>query len=161
VLRAIPASYRCGLARHGSTEDEGEHIMMKQLNRIIGIAGALAIVGASLVVLRDNDIDDGKMYARIAPPAQDALVQSIDLTHITSFRYLNEHTLEVADETGKNFKMELMLDCPGLKDAKDFSLVTDSYRNFDKFTAIGVNGNICTFKDFSPLPAGPLPTPAT
>ena len=118
--------------------------MMKQLNRIIGIAGALAIVGASLVVLRDNDIDDGKMYARIAPPAQDALVQSIDLTHITSFRYLNEHTLEVADETGKNFKMELMLDCPGLKDAKDFSLVTDSYRNFDKFTAIGVNGNICT-----------------
>jgi len=161
VLRAIPASYRGGLARHGSTEDEGEHIMMKQLNRIIGIAGALAIVGASLVVLRDNDIDDGKMYARIAPPAQDALVQSIDLTHITSFRYLNEHTLEVADETGKNFKMELMLDCPGLKDAKDFSLVTDSYRNFDKFTAIGVNGNICTFKDFSPLPAGPLPTPAS
>ena len=135
--------------------------MMKQLNRIIGIAGALAIVAASLVVLRDNDIDDGKMYARIAPPAQDALVQSIDLTHITSFRYVNEHTLEVADETGKNFKMELMLDCPGLKDAKDFSLVTDSYRNFDKFTAIGVNGNICTFKDFSPLPAGPLPTPAS
>jgi hypothetical protein len=161
VLRAIPANYRGGLARHASAIDEGEHIMMKQLNRIIGIAGALAIVAASLVVLRDNDIDDGKMYARIAPPAQDALVQSIDLTHITSFRYVNEHTLEVADETGKNFKMELMLDCPGLKDAKDFSLVTDSYRNFDKFTAIGVNGNICTFKDFSPLPAGPLPTPAS
>ena len=157
----MPANYRDGLARLAASKDEGEHIMMKNLNRIIGIAGALAIIGASLVVLRDNDAEDGAMYARIAPPAQDALVQSIDLTHITSFRYLNEHTLEVADETGKNFKMELMLDCPGLKDAKDFSLVTDSYRNFDKFTAIGVNGNICTFKDFSPLPAGPLPTPAT
>ena len=50
--------------------------MMKNLNRIIGIAGALAIIGASLVALRDNDAEDGAMYARIAPPAQDSLVQA-------------------------------------------------------------------------------------
>jgi hypothetical protein len=112
------------------------------------------------MVLRINDDDDAAMYAHIAPPAKDALVQSVDLTHITSFRYVNDHTLEVADETGKNFKMELTEDCPGLKGAKDFSLVTESYRNFDRFTAIGVKGSICTFKDFSPLPPGALPTPA-
>ncbi len=135
--------------------------MMKHVNQIVGIAGALAIVGASLVVLGDNDVEDGKMYALIAPPAQDSMVQAIDLTHITSFRYVNEHTLDVDDETGKNFKMELMLDCPGLKDAKDFSLVTERFRNFDKFTAIGVNGNICTFKDFSPLPTGALAPPTS
>ena len=135
--------------------------MLTNLNRIIGVAGAVAIVGAALWVLKVNDAEDGAYYAHIAPPAKDALVQNIDLSHITSFRYVDDHTLEVADEAGKNFKMELTEACPGLKDAKSFSLVTESYRNFDRFTAIGVNGSICTFKDFAPLPAGALAAPTS
>ena len=57
--------------------------------------------------------------------------------------------------------MELTEDCPGLKDAKDFSLVTEGYRDFDRFTAIGVNGSICTFKDFSPMAASAMSIPAS
>ena len=135
--------------------------MSNNLHRIVGVTGTLAIVAASVMFFRINDAEDGAHYARIAPPARDALVQNIDLTHITSFRYVDDHTLEVADETGKNFKMELTQDCPGLKDARDFSLVTESYRNFDRFTAIAVRGGICTFKDFAPLPPGALTTPAS
>jgi hypothetical protein len=128
--------------------------MLTNLNQVIGIVGALAIVGSGYMVFHKADVEDGLIYAHIAPPAKDALVQSVDLTHIAGFRYLDDHTLEVTDEMGKNFKMELTEACPGLKDARDFSLVTQSYRDFDRFTAIGVKGNICTFKDFAPLPAG-------
>ena len=121
------------------------------LDRVVGIAGALAIVSAGFMIFHEADVEDGVKAAHIAPPAKDALVQSIDLSQIASFRYVDERTLEVTDETGKNFKMELTEPCPGLKGASDFSLVTESYRNFDRFTAIGVRGSICTFKDFAPL----------
>jgi len=136
----------------------GEDIMLTALNRIIGIAGALALVGASYMVFHGDDFSTG---AHIAPPASDALVQAIDLTHIAGFRYVDDHTLEVTDEMGKNFKMELTEPCPGLKDAKDFSLVTESYRDFDRFTAIGVKGSICTFRDFAPLDTGATAKPAS
>jgi hypothetical protein len=135
--------------------------MLTNLNRIVGIAGALAIVAAGFMMFHEADVADGAMLAHIAPPASDALVQAIDLTHIAGFRYVDDHTLEVTDETGKNFKMELTEPCPGLKDAKDFSLVTESYRNFDRFTAIGVKGSICTFKDFAPLAAGASASPVS
>ena len=128
--------------------------MLTKLNRITGLAGAVAIVMAGYLWFHAQDVAEGAILAHIAPPASDALVQAVDLTHIAGFRYVDDHTLEVTDEMGKNFKMELTEPCPGLKDAKDFSLVTESYRDFDRFTAIGVKGSICTFKDFAPLTAG-------
>jgi hypothetical protein len=128
--------------------------MLTKLNRISGLAGAVAIVMAGYLWFHAQDIAEGAILAHIAPPASDALVQAVDLTHIAGFRYVDDHTLEVTDEMGKNFKMELTEPCPGLKGAKDFSLVTESYRDFDRFTAIGVKGSICTFKDFAPLTAG-------
>ncbi|HEV7606411.1 MAG TPA: DUF6491 family protein [Steroidobacteraceae bacterium] len=135
--------------------------MFMNLDRVIGLAGALAIVSAGLVVFHEADVEDGVKAAHIAPPAKDALVQALDLSHIAGFRYVDDRTLEVTDETGKNFKMELTEPCPGLEHASDFSLVTESYRNFDRFTAIGVKGSICTFKDFAPLPVGAFLNPAS
>jgi hypothetical protein len=135
--------------------------MFMNLDRVIGIAGALAIVGAGFMMFQDADVVDGVRAAHVAPPASDALVQSIDLSHIAGFRYVNDRTLDVTDEKGQNFKMELTEPCPGLKDARDFSLVTESYRNFDRFTAIGVKGSICTFKDFAPQPLGASLAPAS
>jgi hypothetical protein len=134
--------------------------MLTPLNRFVAIAGSLAVVLAIFLGFRAVDEQERAELAHIAPPAGDALVQAVDLTHIAGFRYVNDHTLEVTDEHGKNFKMELTEACPGLQDAKEFSLVTESYRNLDKFTAIGVKGSICTFKDFSPIPAGAPSTPA-
>jgi len=127
--------------------------MIFNLDRVIGVAGMLAIVGASIMMFRENDVEDGVRAAHIAPPARDALVQSIDLKHIAGFRYVDDRTLVVSDEAGKEFKMELTEPCPALNEAKDFSMVTESYRDLDRFTAIGVNGSICTFKDFAPMPA--------
>ena len=121
------------------------------LDRIVGIAGALAIVTGGFMIFHETDVTDGATVPHIAPPARDALVQSIDLKRIAGFQYVDDRTLKVTDEMGKNFRMELTEPCPGLKDARDFSLVTESYRNFDRFTAIGVKGSICTFKDFAPL----------
>jgi hypothetical protein len=128
--------------------------MLTKLNRITAVAGALAIVAAGYTWFHAQDVAEAAILAHIAPPASDALVQAVDLTHIAGFRYVDDHTLEVTDEMGKNFKMELTEPCPGLKEATDFSLVTESYRDFDRFTAIGVKGSICTFKDFAPLEAG-------
>ena len=125
--------------------------MVMNMDRVIGIAGMLAIVSVSIMMFRENDVEDGIHAAHIAPPARDALVQSIDLKHIAGFRYVDDSTLVVKDETGKDFKMELTEPCPELSEAKDFSMVTESYRDLDRFTAIGVNGSICTFKDFAPL----------
>jgi len=135
--------------------------MLTPFNRFVGIAGSLAMVVGGYAAIRATETQDRAQMAHVAPPAGDAIVQSIDLTHIAGFRYVNDRTLEVTDETGKNYKMELTEPCPGLKDAREFSLVTESYRNLDRFTAIGVKGSICTFKDFSPLAKGALSTPAS
>jgi len=129
--------------------------MLTNLNRVIGLAGAIAIIGAGYVILNDAD------GAYIAPPARDALVQAVDLTRIAGFRYVDDHTLDVTDELGNEFKMALTAACPGLKDARTFSLVTENYRDFDRFTAIAVKGNVCTFKDFAPLAASGPSTPAS
>jgi hypothetical protein len=103
------------------------------------------------MALRDNDAEMERCM-RIAPPAQDALVRTIDLTHITN-SYVNEHTLEVADETGRTGR--LMLDCPGLKDARTFrwlrrlSEFRQVHRDRRKRQHLHVQGP-------SPLPAGAL-----
>lgn len=115
--------------------------------RILGVVAAVGIVSSALLGFR---LAEARMLSGVALPAQDALVQSVDLTQIAHFRYMNDRTLEVSDGGGRRFKMELTEACPGLKDARDFSLVTESYRDLDRFTAIAVEGRICTFKDFAP-----------
>ena len=127
------------------------------LNRAVGIAGALSILAAAGLVLYHFEEKTVPEWAHEAPPASDALEQAVDLTRITQFHYVNDRTLEITDDLGRHFKMELTEACPGLAEAKDFSLVTDGYRNLDRFTAIGVKGSICTFKDFAPMSKAETP----
>lgn len=122
------------------------------LNRWVGGLAAVSVTAAILMGIRLTDREDAVKAGYIAPPAQDALVQSVDLAHIDGFRYINDHLLDVADEHGKHFKMELTEDCPDLAKARDFSLVTDGYRDMDRFTGIAVNGHVCTFRDFAEKP---------
>ena len=46
----------------------------------------------------------------------------------------------VTDELGNRFAMKFTAPCPEFRTAKDFSLVTESYRNLDRFTAASVGG---------------------
>jgi hypothetical protein len=118
-----------------------------------GLLGAVAAVGisaASVLFLQLNDEEDGRELAKLAPPARDALVQPVDLTRIAGFRYVDDRTIEVTDTLGRDFRVEFTDSCPGLKDAKDFALVTESYRDLDRFTGIALQGRICTFNDFAP-----------
>jgi hypothetical protein len=119
--------------------------------RVLGGVAAVAIVAAVVFGFR---LADARVLSSVAPPAQDALVQSVDLSEISHFQYVDDRTLDVIDGNGKRYKMELTEDCPGLKDAHDFSLVTESFRDLDRFTAIAVEGRVCTFKDFAPRPGG-------
>jgi hypothetical protein len=114
-----------------------------------GLAVA-AIAVAVVLAVRLTDREDAAQWAHIPPPAQDALTQAVDLKGISSFRYVNDKMFEVTDDTGRKYNMEFTEACPGLKSARDFSLVTESYRDMDRFTGIGLGGRICTFKDFSP-----------
>ena len=124
--------------------------MLTPFNKIIvGLAvvaiGAVVILGVGI-----SDREDGENLGLVPKPALGSLTQAIDLNRIASFHYVSDSVLEVADDSGKKFNMEFIDPCPGLKTAKDFSLVTESYRDMDRFTGIGLNGRICTFKDFSP-----------
>ena len=124
--------------------------MLSPVNRIIA-AVAVAAIGTSVVLgARVADREDAAQWGPMPRPAQDALTQKVDLNRIASFRYVDDRVLEVTDESGKKYNMEFTESCPGLKDAKNFSLVTESYRDMDRFTGIGLQGRICTFKDFSP-----------
>ncbi len=124
--------------------------MLSPLNRVIAIV-AIAAIGTSVVLAaRLSDREDTAQWAHVPRPAQDALTRSIDLNHIASFRYVGDKMLEVTDESGKKYNMEFTESCPGLKDARSFSLVTENYRDMDRFTGIALLGRICTFKDFSP-----------
>ena len=91
-----------------------------------------------------------RQWGHVPLPAQDALTQAVDLNRIAGFHYVSDTMLEVEDESGKKYNMEFTEPCPGLQGAKDFSMVTESYRDLDRFTGIAVQGKICTFKDFSP-----------
>jgi hypothetical protein len=117
---------------------------------VLGALAALAISAASVLFLQLNDEEDARELASIAPPARDAMVQPVDLTRIAGFRYVDERTIEVTDTRGRDFRIQFTDNCPGLKDASDFSLVTESYHDLDRFTGIAVQGRICTFNDFAP-----------
>ena len=135
--------------------------MMSQINRIIGIFGTVALAVSAFLFFHRAEQQDLQQWGIIPPPARDAIVQSLDLARIASFRYADDHTLEVTDDAGKNFRMELTQACPGLKGATDFSLVTENSRDLDRFTAIAIKGAVCTFKDFSPLVATSATPPAS
>jgi hypothetical protein len=124
--------------------------MVIPLNRVMAGVAVLAIAAAVTLGIRLVEAQDAAQLAHIAPFAEDALTQSVDLNRIAGFRYVNDRMFEVTDEVGRKYKMEFTEACPGLKDAKDFSLVTESYRDMDRFTGIALQGRICTFKDFSP-----------
>jgi hypothetical protein len=116
------------------------------------IAAALAVLGlvstAVFGSLYVSDHDEAR-WAGIAPPAQDALTQSLDLNRIAGFHYVDDSHVQITDELGHQFSMTFTAACPEFRTAKDFSLITEGYRNMDRFTAVGVEGHICTFKDFA------------
>lgn len=124
--------------------------MLIPINRIVAGIAVLAIGVAVTLGLRVVDAQDAAQLVHATPFAEDALTQSVDLNRIAGFRYVNDRMLEVTDETGQAYNMQFTEACPGLKDAKDFSLVTGSFRDMDRFTGIALQGRICTFKDFSP-----------
>jgi hypothetical protein len=93
--------------------------------------------------------DDPRAHWPQVPPAEDALTQSLDLNSISTFRYVNDSYVVVTDEVGNRFAMKFTAPCPEFRTAQDFSLVTDSYRDLDRFTAAFVGGRVCTFKDFA------------
>ena|SRR5215510_1334720 len=115
---------------------------------VFAIAGAGLVSTAVFASLYTLDHEE-KVWAGMAPPAQDALTQSLDLNQIAGFHYVDDSTVEVTDEMGHAFAMKFTTPCPEFRSAKDFSLVTESYRNMDRFTAASVRGHTCTFKDFA------------
>lgn len=119
-------------------------------NRLVS-AAAVVVIGAIAIASFGTASDrDFARWRPIPPPAEDALTEAVDLNRIAGFRYINDRELEVTDEAGHKYHMKFTQDCPPLKDMKDFSLVTESFHDMDRFTGIGVKGQICTFKDFSP-----------
>ncbi len=123
--------------------------MLSPLNKVMAVIAVAAIAATVALSVRLSDREDAA-YWHVPQPARDSLTRAVDLNRIASFRYVDDKVMEVTDESGKKYKMEFTESCPGLKDTKEFSLVTESYRDMDRFTGIGLQGRICTFKDFSP-----------
>jgi len=117
-------------------------------NRILTAFAVLGLVSTGALGFH-YAIDDDPGWPDKAPPAEDALTQSLDLERIDGFRYVDDKDVEVTDDLGHHFAMKFTAACPEFKTAKDFSLVTESYRNMDRFTAASVAGHTCTFKDFA------------
>jgi hypothetical protein len=118
-------------------------------SRIIAAVAVLGLLSTAVFgSLYVSDQDEAR-WAGIAPPAQDALTQSLDLDRIASFQYLDDAHVRVTDERGHKFAMTFTTPCPEFRSAKDFSLITEGFRNMDRFTAVGVAGHICTFRDFA------------
>ena len=124
--------------------------MLSPLNRVVVVIAVVVLGAAVLLGVRLTDREDAATLGHLPLPAQGSLTQALDLNRIASFHYVTDSVLEVIDDSGKKYNMEFTEACPGLKDATDFSLVTESYRDMDRFTGIGLRGRICTFKDFSP-----------
>ena len=118
-------------------------------SRIVAAVAVLGLVSTAVFgSLYVSDHDEAR-WAGIAPPAQDALTQSLDLNRIASFRYVDDGHVEGTDELGHKFSMTFTAPCPQFRTAKDFSLITEGFRNMDRFTAVSVAGHDCTFKDFA------------
>lgn len=118
-------------------------------NRIVTAIAVAGLVGFGVMMFVYSFDDAGAHWPQVVPPAQDALTQSLDLNSIADFRYVDDSQVEVTDELGHRFAMKFTTACPEFKTARDFSLVTESFRNLDRFTAASVGGRTCTFKDFA------------
>jgi len=126
---------------------------MAIVSRVLGGVAAAAILAALFLWMKVGEYQEGRAIA--AMTAEDALVQGTDLARIARFRYRDDRTLDVTDDTGREFELRFVAACPGLKGATDFSMVTESYRDLDRFTGIVIDGQLCRFKDFAPhIPAG-------
>jgi len=115
----------------------------------MALASAVILMVASGAWGFVHAFDDDHPSWPVSPPAQDALTQSLDLERIAEFRYVDDSDVVVTDELGHVFAMKFTAPCPEFKAARDFSLVTESFRNLDRFTAVSVGGHTCTFRDFA------------
>ncbi|MCB1623746.1 MAG: hypothetical protein KDI32_04110 [Pseudomonadales bacterium] len=122
---------------------------MNALNRVVAAIAILAVCGLVVAGAQLVNKQDARRSVEIAPAAEDTLVQSADLTQIVSFRYINDHTLEVKDDRGRPFTMEFTAKCDGLEKAKSFSLITHRFNDLDRFDGIAIAGHICNFKKFA------------
>ncbi|MEJ0100069.1 MAG: hypothetical protein WDO12_10130 [Pseudomonadota bacterium] len=120
---------------------------MFRTTEILAGVGALGIAGCAILGLALLDARQSSALEHLQ--AQDALEQGTDLNRIVSFKYVDERTLSIIDEKGAEYRMQFVAPCPGLKEAKDFSMATESYRNMDRFNGIVLNGQYCAFKDFA------------
>ncbi len=120
--------------------------MFRKTEVLAGI-GALGIAGCAILGLALLDARETSALEHLQ--AQDALVQGTDLNRIVSFKYVDDRTLSVVDEKGAEYRMQFVAACPGLKDAKDFSMATESWRNLDRFNGIVLDGHYCAFRDFA------------
>ncbi len=118
-------------------------------SRIVTAVAVAALMVAGVLGFLYAFDDESAHWPQGVPPAQDAMTQSLDLNSIADFRYVNDSYVEVTDELGHRFAMKFTAPCPEFRRARDFSLVTESFRNLDRFTAASVGGRICTFKDFA------------
>jgi hypothetical protein len=118
-------------------------------SRIIAAVAVLGLLSTGVFGSLYVSEGDEARWAGLAPSAQDALTQSLDLNHIASFHYVDDRHVQVTDELGHKFAMMFTAPCPEFRSAQDFSLITEGFRNMDRFTAVGVAGHICTFKNFA------------
>jgi hypothetical protein len=116
-------------------------------NRIVSVVAVAGLMGSATLGFLYTFENPAPLA--VAPPAEDALTQALDLQRIDGFRYVDDKDVEVTDDLGHHFAMKFTTACPEFKTAKNFSLVTESYRNMDRFTAVSVAGHTCTFKDFA------------
>lgn len=118
-------------------------------SRIMAAVAVLGLVSTGVFGSLYVSEGDEARWAGLAPPAQDALTQSLDLNRIASFHYVDDGHVQVIDELGHKFAMTFTAPCPEFRSAKDFSLITEGFHNLDRFTAVGVAGHICTFEDIA------------
>ena len=120
---------------------------MFRTNEILAGIGALGVATSAILGLALLDARQTDALQHLA--AQDALEQGTDLNRIASFKYVDDKTLSIIDEKGAEYRMQFVAACPGLKEAKDFSMATESWRNMDRFNGIVLNGHYCAFRDFA------------
>ena len=120
---------------------------MVRTNEILAGIGALGVATSAILGLALLDARQTDALQHLA--AQDALEQGTDLNRIASFKYVDDKTLSIIDEKGAEYRMQFVAACPGLKEAKDFSMATESWRNMDRFNGIVLNGHYCAFRDFA------------
>jgi len=123
---------------------------MQRDTHVFAAAISLLIVAATAAWFVAADDQDAERLGPVHHPAQDAIVQTVDLNKIESVQDIDDRTLTVVADGGRRFRMTLMDACPELRGATSVGFVTDGWHGLDRFTAIAVDGRVCTLKDFRP-----------